>query len=314
MITLIVGKNSYRSQELVQKIINSSSEMPEYIDVSALEIGTLADAVKGTSLFSNARLIIMNGLSERKEMWEKLSEWVDDISADTTLVLIEPAVDRRTKSYKAIAAAATVVTAEPLTDRDRISAEQWLQTTARSYGLSLSGSQTKDMVSRALGVGERPGQHTIDQQQLVTALAKLKDSPEVTDELIAAVMPRSVGDSVFSLLELSINDNQSARKALLEDLRLNDDPYRVFSLLLSQWAQLVTVALAGSKRDDLAQEANIHPFVIKKMQALSRHITRQQLHTITALCAELDSQMKLSQVTPWDAVERLLLAVELRGN
>ncbi len=77
----------------------------ETIDVDRLNLNSLADIVRGTSLFRETRLVVLRQLSEHKELWTKLGDWARDVSADTTLVLVETKPDKRTKAYKTLARA-----------------------------------------------------------------------------------------------------------------------------------------------------------------------------------------------------------------
>ena len=64
--------------------------------------------MRGASLFHETRLVVLRQLSEHKELWAKLGEWARDVSADTTLVLVETKPDKRTKAYKALTRAGEV--------------------------------------------------------------------------------------------------------------------------------------------------------------------------------------------------------------
>lgn len=104
----------------------------ETIDADRLSLNSLADIVRGVSLFRETRLVVLRQLSEHKELWAKLGEWARDVSADTTLVLVEAKPDKRTKAYKTLVRAGEVIAAEPLTERTRSAAETWLRDLARA--------------------------------------------------------------------------------------------------------------------------------------------------------------------------------------
>ena len=106
MLYLIVGKNSYVAEQELAKIVQHVPVPAEHIDTQQLDAAGLAELVRGVSLFAAQRLIVLRHLSERPDLWEQLGQWAHDIPDETTLVLVEPGLDKRTKTYKALCKAA----------------------------------------------------------------------------------------------------------------------------------------------------------------------------------------------------------------
>ncbi len=312
MVYLILGENTYKAEQELARIVADAKITPERLDAGSLTANTLADIVRGGSLFSEKRLVVLRQLSDNKPVFEKLAEWAGELTGDTTLILIEPKLDKRTKAYKTLTKKATVITAEPLTERDHVAAEQWLDTLASKHGVHLSRAQIRDMVNRVLVASDKPAQRTIDQMQLARSIKALEGVSEVTDDMIATILPPAAGDTVFVVLEFAAARQHDKLATLLEELSRNEDGHQTFALLTSQWAQLVSVALADTPPATIAVELGIHPFVAKKFAELSQQFTRSQLKDITTLAADLDAKMKLSQVTPWDGIHRLVYAISSR--
>ena len=176
MIYLIIGTNAYRAQYELQRLVKSLGVRPEKIDAASLDLNKLADTVRGLSLFQEQRLIVIERLSERKDLWDKLGEWASDIAAETYLVLIEPRPDKRTKTFKILQKTAKLVEAMPLTDRQRPAAEKWLLDYASEHGVKLTKTQASDMVARAIVDDEKSRSAEIDQLQLTHAVAALKNA------------------------------------------------------------------------------------------------------------------------------------------
>ena len=312
MIYLILGENTYKAEQELRRLIATASLEPEHIDVGTLSANTLADIVRGGSLFSEKRLVILRQLSEQKALLDTLAEWVHEVSTDTTLVLRETKLDKRTKAYKAIVKAAKVLPAEPLLERDPGLAEEWLRKLARERGVKLSPTQVQNMVQRAIVASEKPSTRSIDQMQLAQAIKALSVLDTVSDGAIATVLPPAVHDTVFDLLEMATRRETKRVDGLLEDLARSEDPHRAMALLMGQWAQLVSVAVAEGSSASIATELGMHPYVAKKMQQLATEFTQQQLRTLTRLAANLDAGAKLSQFAPWDGVHRFVHALAMR--
>lgn len=309
---LIVGDNSYRIEQEIAKLAAAAGVNPERLDASVLDRNALADVMRGVSLFSMKRLVVIRDLSEQKDLWDVCGEWASGLSDDTTLVLVESKPDRRTKAYKTLAKQATVIQAPLWTERDRGAAEEWLRHYAQKHHVGLSPKQVSDMALRATASSERGS--TIDQFQLVHAIAALAHVDQVTDEAIATVLPDATTNVLFDLIGYAANRQQDRVYQGLADLRLNEDPYGVFPMFAAEWSRLVAVAVVdqSSPAATIATELGIHPFVVQKLLKLTKLFTREQLHDLTMLAADIDAGMKLSQFAPWDGIDRFVIGILLR--
>ena len=310
MLYLIVGKNSYVAEQELAKVTQHASVPVEHIDTQQLDAAGLAELVRGVSLFAAQRLIVLRRLSERPDLWEQLGQWAHNIPDETTLVLVEPGLDKRTKTYKALHKAATIITADPLTDRQRPAAERWLRQLASRRGVSLSPAQLRSMVERALVPDEKGYGGTIDQLQLAHAIDALAQLETVTDDVIATVLPPAREFSVFDVVTLAVERRGPALRAALDELRLSHDPYQTAALIWVQWTQLAAIACYGEAGEaEIARELSLHPYVVKKTKPLTTQVVPADIRTLTQRAAQLDADMKTTGIPPWDAVESFLFAV-----
>lgn len=312
MIYLIVGTNAYRAQYELQQLVKALDVRPEKIDAASLDLNKLADTVRGLSLFQERRLIVIERLSERKDLWDKLGEWASDIAAETYLVLIEPRPDKRTKTFKTLQKTAKLIEATPLTDRQRPAAEKWLLDYASEHSVKLTKTQASDMVTRAIVDDEKSRSTEIDQLQLTHAVAALKNAVKIDDAAIATVLPPAREFSVFDIIELAVRGKTANLRIALDELRRSDDVYKVAPLVWSQWSQLVLLAKAEAVGASDTIDLGIHPFVAKKLRPLARQLSPKDLAELTELVAERDYQMKTSSVDPWAVLEDFLFRVALR--
>jgi DNA polymerase III, delta subunit len=312
MIYLIVGTNAYRAQYELQQLVKALDVRPEKIDAASLDLNKLADTVRGLSLFQERRLIVIERLSERKDLWDKLGEWASDIAAETYLVLIEPRPDKRTKTFKTLQKTAKLIEATPLTDRQRPAAEKWLLDYASEHSVKLTKTQASDMVTRAIVDDEKSRSTEIDQLQLTHAVAALKNAVKIDDAAIATVLPPAREFSVFDIIELAVRGKTANLRSALDELRRSDDVYKVAPLVWSQWSQLVLLAKAEAVGASDTIDLGIHPFVAKRLRPLARQLSPKDLAELTELVAERDYQMKTSSVDPWAVLEDFLFRVALR--
>ena len=312
MIYLIIGTNAYRVQYELQQLEKSLDVRPEKIDASSLDLNKLADTVRGLSLFQERRLIVIERLSEQKDLWDKLGEWASDIAVETYLVLIEPRPDKRTKTFKILQKTAKLVEVMPLTDRQRPAAEKWLLDYAGEHSVKLTKTQASNMIARAIVADEKSHSAEVDQLQLTHAVAALKNTVKIDDAAIATVLPPAREFSVFDIIELAVCGKTVNLRSALDELRRSDDVYKVAPLVWSQWSQLVLLAKAEAASTSDTIDLGIHPFVAKKLRPLARQLSPKDLAELTELAAERDYQMKTSSVDPWAALEDFLFRVASR--
>ncbi len=310
MIYLIIGQNDYQIDCEIAKIHKDIDVDIEKIDIETLTVNGLADIVRGCSLFCDKRLILLKQLSDNKELWNKLGEWIDKISEDTTLILVETKPDKRTKAFKNISKKAKIITADSFSARDSAKAEKWLQDYAADNSVKIGSKQAYDMVSRATILTDR--QSIIDQYLLVRAVQSLKLIDNITDDDIAAVMPLTTSDVLFSLLSFAVNRESEKVENALQDLKRTQDPYAVLALMMSQWSNLVMINISNKPSNIVASELGIHPFVAKQLSSISQKIDSHDISRLTKLCADIDIGVKNSQFTPWGGVEYFLINVITR--
>lgn len=298
MIEVLAGDNSFEIQRALDRILDSSKEAVERVDGSKLQLAGLADILTGSNLFNTKRTVVIRGLSENKVVWPVLADWLPRINDDIHLVLIESKLDKRTTAYKALQKNAEIKEFISWTDKDYSVADKWLENEAKSLKISLNKKLIQHLINR---VG-------LDQWQLYHALQKLSLVDELSELTIDDLVEANPIENVFNLLETTLSGDIRNVKRKLDILKKTEDVYRLMSLLSSQVCQLVVVASSGRK-DHVAKDFAIHPFVISRMSDLSRQIKQAKLLKIVSIMADCDRQSKSIQVDPWIILEEALLKI-----
>ena len=298
MIILIVGENSFeRSQEL-ERIAQAATSPVERFEGTELELRQLPDLLMAATLFQDERTITIDTLSANKALWEALPEWLDRLADTTTLVLVEPKPDKRTKTYKQLLERAVVRKVEPWSDRDQGKAVAWISAQAKARSVTLSGELATHIVDRA-GTDQWALFHAIDTLALL-------DSITVRDiDLLVEPHPR---ENVFRLFELLINANHAELQELLGALRLSSDPHSILALLASQAYQLAALSLAAES-DNPQKDFMVHPFVASKLKGYVRRVDAAFIATLIDKLCEADLRLKTSSVDPWLVLEQAIDSV-----
>lgn len=295
MITLLTGENSYEIDHELKQLVANFDGTAEKFDGEGLEVRQLPDLLAGMSLFAEKRLVIIRNLSDNKSVWGELPVFLERISDDVHLVLVEPKPDKRTSVYKALQKASEVHEYKPWTERDTAKAEQWVKEQAKVHGLTLTPNLVRLLVAR---VG-------VDQWRLTHAMDKLSVLDKVTEEVIKDVIEAQPSENVFVLFETALKGDQAHMHSMLQTLAVTEDPYQVFGLLSGQVFQLAALALAPAGAN-VAKDIGAHPFVLSKLQPYAKKLGMPTIKHIVQVFTEADEAMKTSSIDPWLAIERAL--------
>jgi DNA polymerase-3 subunit delta len=300
MITVLTGENSFEVNRALQVIVRAFDGAAERVDGSELDLKHIPDLVMGGTLFASNRLVIIRNLSDNKAVWPSFAEWLPRVSDDVHVVLVEPKLDKRTKTYKDLQKLATVTEYAAWSERDIAKAEQWVAGEARALEVAIDSASVRLLVQR---VGA-------DQWLLHHALDKLSVLERITPEIIAEVIDINPMENVFDLFESALRGNRTKVRQMIETLEVVEDPYRLFGLISGQAFQLAALAAAGDKSNaEVAKELGVHPYGLGKLATYAHKLGRSGTKRVIAAFAEADTAMKTYAAEPWLLIERALMKV-----
>lgn len=301
MVRLFVGDNNFEVKQALDKIKGDFLGEFEAVDGGEVSSSHLLDLLSGMTLFSEKRMVVISGLSEQKDVWDGLPEMLERLSDDTEVVLVEPKVDKRTKTYKWLVKNAKVSEHASLTDRQRPAMIDWVLGRAQHHGYSLDRSLAGELVDR-LGY---------DQLRMDMVLEQLGFVDAVSKEVIDAVVPLARSESAFELFEAALQGRVGDVQRIVSYLEQTsglDGAYMTMGLLASQLVNLNGLVLSAGDSGQVASDLGAHPFVLKKLSPLARNISAAQLGEINHAFARADRQMKSTGADPWMLVEMALVA------
>lgn len=306
MITLLTGSNSYEIEQALGRIVAAFDGEPERFDGAELELRQLPDLLAGMSLFAEKRLVIIRGLASNKQVWEALHGMLGRMSDDIHLVLVEPSLDKRTKTYKALQKVADIKDHQLLTERDSYEAERWIVDKAKSMGMNLDKAAARELLKRSLAPAER-GQPVVDQWRIAHSLEKLSVLSEVTPSEVERYIDSHPVESVFGLFETALRGDLEEVHRLLAELEQREDPFMVFGLLSGQVFQLAALAMSDQPSAEVAKTIGVHPFAASKLAPFAKKLSKRDLQRVVVAFSDADEAMKLSKAPPWVLIEQALV-------
>lgn len=282
-------------------VLNARTEHGEHavekVDGEALSLGRLPELLRGASLFTPERTVVIREASKNKPVWEAIGEELASVPDSTTLILADSAPDKRTKTFKTLTKIAHVSDCKELDEREAVA---WLVAEAPQRGGKISQADAQMLVAR---IGA-------DQARLSNELDKLIIYGDTTKSGIEALVEPAPQANVFALLDAALERRIKPLKEQIRTAKISEDPYMLTGLLSSQVLQLAALVHAeGRSPEDIAKDMKVHPYPLKKLAPLARRTTKDELKEIVSVLAVLDDQMKSTGADPWQLLEIALLKI-----
>lgn len=297
MITLLTGDNSFELTRALNGIVSAFDGLAEKFDGSDLIVGQLPDLLLGATLFADKRLVILANLSENKHLWEVLPEWLERMSDDIHLVLVEQKPDKRTKTYKDLKKNAAVKEFVQWGERDIQQVVAWVIVEAESLGFELDKNSAQLLVSR-IGV---------DQWRLHSALQKLSVLESIDKPALEKYIDATPSENVFNLLDAALRGDTHRVTVMIRSLQAAQDPYMTFGLLTGQVFQLAALATSEGPSSEVASAIGAHPYALSKLSPHAKRLGLSGVRKVAKYFAQADSAMKSSSVDPWILIEEALI-------
>lgn len=297
MITVLTGDNSFELARALTAIRADFAGVAEQYDGDELELSQLPDLLQGGTLFATERLVIIKNLTDNKKLWDVLPDWLEKTDDDTHVVLVEPKLDKRTRTYKELKKHATLREFSPWGDRDVIAAETWTVQEAKRQGVTLDKKLVQQLVAR---VG-------LDQWQLYHALEKLAVLEQVDATTIENTLEAQPSENVFNLLDAALNGKTERVHTMIQNLQRSQDPYMTFGLLSGQVFQLAALSVADKSSGEVAGDIGAHPYALGKLAPYAKKLGRPRAKKIVTIFADADNAMKSTAIDPWLLVEESLV-------
>lgn len=305
MITVFSGENDYELTKKVAQLKADFDGTAERYDANELSKEQLADIFAGQTLFSTARLVILDASSTNPDLWANIADWVGRLSDDTQMVLVEPKLDKRTSTYKWLKKNAQILEFSTFDPRDMRGLTQWIDTYAKQKHVPLTGPQSRRLAERA----------GANQWELAHAIDKLALAGGVTDQWIDDVTQASPTENVFALFETVLNGDVERLQAMLQTLKLSEDPYRMFGLINSQGLQLAVLTYGdGDVAKVTADTGASSSYPYQKLAPFAVRLTKGQARKMIALLAVSDMRLKTSDADPWLVLESTLAQMASLSN
>jgi DNA polymerase III subunit delta len=259
----------------------------------------MRESVGSLPFLTQRKLVILHQPSKQKAFIEHIDAILKEVADTSDVIIIEPKLDKRLSYYKQLK---KVTDFREFGELDPNGLARWATEYAKERGGALSAPDARLLIDR---VGPY-------QQLLSSELAKLiaYDS-KITKENIELLTEKAPQSTVFELLDAAFSGSAKHAIELYHEQRaLKVEPQAIVAMLAWQLHVLALIKTAGGRSaDDIAREAKLNPYVVRKTQGLARAIDGTRLKKLLADLLKLDVRSKTSAINLDEALQLYLLQV-----
>jgi DNA polymerase-3 subunit delta len=304
MILTLVGPNTFLVQQelnrLVADFVKAHGDLAlERLDGEETSYEKIAESLQSLPFLASRKLVVLRCPSASEEFTEKFEQLIKNIPEGTSVILVEPKPDKRTAFYKLLKKTTDFNEYGELGEREL---PNWLVEQAGLQGGTLKLGDANYLVQR---VGA-------DQQLLSSELGKLLSyNPAITRSSIDLLTEPAPQSSVFELLDAAFAGNTKRTLDLYKEQRAQKvEPQQIMAMIAWQLHILAVVKTAGERgTDEIAKEASLNPYVVRKSMQTAKKITYKNLKTLIHEAFLLDVSMKSQNIDADDALQQFLLSL-----
>lgn len=303
VILAFIGDNGHAREQAATEFVNGFISVHGTIAIDKfaaeeLELSTLIDAVSSVPFLSERRLVIVRDFSTNKPLADQLDSIAQAVADQVDLVIIEGHVDGRSKYLVALKNLAEV------RDFTHLEGEELIDWVVNQTG-SLGGTIDRQVAQQLL---DRVG---TNQQLLANELAKLAlFDPHITSQTVNELTTYMPQSSIFAMLDAAFSGRIAEALTLYKEQREQGmEPQAIMGMVVWQLHALAVVKAAGSMpANDIAAQAKMSPFVVRKNQTNARRLSDQKLVVLLEQAIKTDRMMKTTRVDSDAAVQTLISA------
>jgi DNA polymerase-3 subunit delta len=307
MIVTLTGANSHLLRRELDALVAAfeaeHGDMAiERFDGEETTAERMREGIQSLPFLSPRKLVLLREPGKQKAFAEAIAEVLADIPESTDLIIYEPKLDKRATYYKTLK---KVTDFREFSELDAAGLIKWAAEYAKGQGGSLTSADARFLVER-IGPNQQMLQSELD-KLLAYELAITRHAIE----LLSEPTPQS---TVFELLDAAFaGKTKRAFELYREQRALKVEPQAIIAMLAWQLHVLAVVKAAGERpADQIAKEAKLNPFVIRKSQALVRGQTLAHIKKRVADLLDLDMRLKRTSIDADDALQLYLLKLAER--
>lgn len=313
MTYLFYGADTYRINEKLKALSerflagDESGMNLEKLDGATLTYAKFDQAISTMPFLGDKRLVIIKNLllhNKDNDLKLKIAERLKKTSDDMVVFFVEEGEpDKRGKLFKELNKPKKSHKFEPLEGRKL---SDWIKEKVIESGANI-GSREADFLASSVGPDLVRLENEIKKLSNF-CLSQERDRVEEAD--IELQVRANFEPNIFDFIEsLSKKDAKKAYSLKTQFIDLGESENYLLSMIIYQYRNMIKIAElkdAGKSMPEIAKEAKVHPFVVRKTFSILNNYTLKDLFKIYKLLYKTDLGIKSGELEPPVALDRVL--------
>ncbi|MBB6448813.1 DNA polymerase-3 subunit delta [Geomicrobium halophilum] len=317
-VYLIYGTERYIIDDLVKHIGTYALREEErafnlsQLDMREVPVQEGIEEAETAAFFGPRRVIILHHArfltgAKDKDMpahdVKRMERFLAELPPEHIVIITVEAekLDERKKIVKKLKAAGETVEAAPLKGEGL---KEWITGQAHDRGVTLTAGAIEELLGRS-----NSDLLTLE-KEIEKCAQYLNHSGAIDEDIVDALVPRSLEDNIFQLID-AVSDKQTAYALQVFDdlLRNGEEPIKIITLLGRQFRMMGLAAemeRRGYSQQKMAGQLGVPPFVAKRLRQKAKYTKGDSIARALSYIAETDYKMKQGMMEKKSGVALLI--------
>lgn len=308
-IYLLHGEERYLKKQYTDRLrqalcAEDDSMNTHFYNGKDVPIGEIIDLAETLPFLAPRRVIFISDSNLFKSGGEKMADYLSAPNESTFFVFTESEVDKRSKLYKTVQSAGTVV---EFSIQDENTLKRWIGGILNREGKKITENTVQLFLTKT----------GTDMENIQMELEKLicycMDKEVITNEDVEAICTNRITNHIFDMINaIAGKQTKQALELYYDLLALKEPPMRILFLIARQCNMLLQVKELKQKGYDdksIASKIGVPPFVAGKYVAQASRFKTSQLKSAVKQCVEAEEAVKTGRMNDMMSVELLIVSV-----
>lgn len=306
-IYLLCGEEAYLRNQYKKKLKEALVAEGDTMNYSYYEgkdiiVHEVIDMAETLPFFADRRVLMIENSGFFKNKCEELADYMAEIPESSFFIFVETELDKRNRLYKEVKKRGRIV--EFGTQKED-TLMKWILGMLKKEGKNITGETMQTFLTKT-GSDMQLIKNELDK---LTAYAEGRDV--ITTEDVEHVCTTQTTNKIFEMVNAIADGKQKKALELYEDLlALKEPPMRILFLIARQFHQLYQVKLLskeGVPQAEIAKQAGIVPFAVKKYQTQAKSFSEEELRGAVEECVAGEEAVKTGAMNDRLSVELIIM-------
>ncbi|GEP19578.1 DNA polymerase III subunit delta [Pediococcus argentinicus] len=315
-VYLVQGNDQYLQEKVEKALLSIIPDDQRIMNVGILDfeqttMSNILNEVESAPFFGERRLVIVRNAKfltgerlKQKVDLDGLVNYLNHPEPTTVMVILAPyaKLDGRKKIVKDLKTKATLINTDSPSENE---VRGYVNSDIEHNGYQIDNNGMNLLISRT----------DANLATIMNELPKLYlygvDSKMITEQAVSELVPQSLNQNVFDLINALLNSNIKKALDIYADLMvLQEQPLRINAALLSQFRLLIQSKILserGFSQGKVAEELKVHPYRVKLALQTSRRFNLERLEAGYLGLVDIEHQLKSTTRDPQGLFELFLV-------